>query len=228
MKPFQRICKYPLFLKELLKSTEIEDANYQDLKKAYFFTKKIVEEINETVRENENETKLVYLHNNLCWDEVGMFLDIIAPSRKLMFELDNILLINNRTLVQVLLFNDMLMVYDKQRKNMVKKIIPLSGVYSIEVQQNYNTFVIHYLLQRVINNLGSTFSTMSFDYDPNFEIVGKNQTIKQRKVLSLEISEEKARDNLIRFVSMFNLKIVQKNHSKKSQIERDPNKIFEN
>jgi len=57
-KPVQRICKYPLFFKYLLKNTKPEDGCSEVLKKAYNSLEAVATYINDYKREKENAQKL--------------------------------------------------------------------------------------------------------------------------------------------------------------------------
>jgi cell division control protein 24 len=54
IKPVQRICKYPLLLRELLKHTETSDADYPNISSGLDVMKKIAANVNEENRRGEN------------------------------------------------------------------------------------------------------------------------------------------------------------------------------
>ncbi|KAK9248303.1 hypothetical protein V1506DRAFT_529559 [Lipomyces tetrasporus] len=55
IKPIQRICKYPLLLKELLKYTPEEDEYYSELLEGFHAMKRVASRVNETQRQTENK-----------------------------------------------------------------------------------------------------------------------------------------------------------------------------
>ncbi|KAK9386569.1 hypothetical protein V1515DRAFT_571718 [Lipomyces mesembrius] len=55
IKPIQRICKYPLLLKELLKYTPEEDEYYSELLEGFHAMKRVANRVNETQRQTENK-----------------------------------------------------------------------------------------------------------------------------------------------------------------------------
>ncbi|VEU22651.1 DEKNAAC103621 [Brettanomyces naardenensis] len=54
IKPIQRLCKYPLLLRELLKLTDPSWPNYSELQAAYSITREVAAGINEAQRKSEN------------------------------------------------------------------------------------------------------------------------------------------------------------------------------
>ncbi|KAK9238740.1 hypothetical protein V1525DRAFT_340867 [Lipomyces kononenkoae] len=55
IKPIQRICKYPLLLKELLKYTPEDDEYYGELHEGFHAMKRVATRVNETQRQTENK-----------------------------------------------------------------------------------------------------------------------------------------------------------------------------
>ncbi|KAK9368524.1 hypothetical protein V1509DRAFT_653102 [Lipomyces kononenkoae] len=55
IKPIQRICKYPLLLKELLKYTPEDDECYGELREGFHAMKRVANRVNETQRQTENK-----------------------------------------------------------------------------------------------------------------------------------------------------------------------------
>ena len=71
IKPFQRVCKYPLFLRELYRNCPPQHIDYSELKKAYSFINAIVQQINENKRLYDNNTRIIVLQKKLDWGEIG-------------------------------------------------------------------------------------------------------------------------------------------------------------
>lgn len=65
IKPVQRICKYPLFLRELVKHTEESSAEYNKLVAVLENFNSVVELINETKREADNMAAITRLQRKL-------------------------------------------------------------------------------------------------------------------------------------------------------------------
>lgn len=66
--PVQKICKYPLQLKELLKYTHLDHPDYLNLEKALEMMKKTAILINETKRKMESLEKLAQWQTTIaCW-----------------------------------------------------------------------------------------------------------------------------------------------------------------
>ena len=101
---------------------------------------------------------------------------------------------NSKVTSNLLLFNDMMVLYTKGMLRMtVREIIPLSGIKNVVQQED--TYLISYLLHRVVKSESS---------DPNFEWVDKNPTVKQNKLFCLEVTEENNKNFNI-FLKMFNI-----------------------
>lgn len=65
IKPVQRLCKYPLLLKELIKYTDSQSSNYNELLLALEISKKIANDINENQRRVENVEVLKKLYDKV-------------------------------------------------------------------------------------------------------------------------------------------------------------------
>eukprot|EP01114_Cavostelium_apophysatum_P005323 TRINITY_DN1615_c1_g2_i1.p1 TRINITY_DN1615_c1_g2~~TRINITY_DN1615_c1_g2_i1.p1 ORF type:complete len:637 (-),score=180.86 TRINITY_DN1615_c1_g2_i1:36-1946(-) len=79
IKPIQRICKYPLLLRELIKHTEGDNRDSQNLKIAAEKIEEVVGTINERKRQDENNAKILELQNT---HENGEKLNLVSPGRK--------------------------------------------------------------------------------------------------------------------------------------------------
>ncbi|KAI9141760.1 Dbl homology domain-containing protein [Paraphysoderma sedebokerense] len=73
LKPVQRICKYPLLLKEILKYTDTTHPDHADLTAACNLISKVVDTVNESRRFVENQQKLLSAFSKLDFD-VRLFL----------------------------------------------------------------------------------------------------------------------------------------------------------
>lgn len=80
IKPVQRICKYPLLLNELVKSTDKDWPYYQEAQLALEAIKRVTEKVNETQRQHENSKAVQDLKKrledwkDLTWDVYGNLL----------------------------------------------------------------------------------------------------------------------------------------------------------
>lgn len=70
LKPVQRICKYPLLLKALLKVTPESHADFGPLTRAYDKAKEVVEMVNEQRREVEVKLKVNAVMKKLEFSKV--------------------------------------------------------------------------------------------------------------------------------------------------------------
>ncbi|KAI8647226.1 hypothetical protein BD408DRAFT_479346 [Parasitella parasitica] len=73
IKPVQRICKYPLLLQELVKSTDKTWPHYQETQASVDAIKRVTEKVNETQRQHENVQAVQELKKRLDdWKELTL------------------------------------------------------------------------------------------------------------------------------------------------------------
>lgn len=73
IKPVQRICKYPLLLQELLKSTDKDWAYYNEAQASVEAIRRVTEKVNETQRQHENVQAVQELKKRLDdWKELTL------------------------------------------------------------------------------------------------------------------------------------------------------------
>ena len=65
LKPMQRITKYPLLIKQILKYTPETHPDYENLKEAFEKAEELCVQVNEGVREKENSERLEWLQSNV-------------------------------------------------------------------------------------------------------------------------------------------------------------------
>ncbi|KAF9937403.1 hypothetical protein BGZ75_005777 [Mortierella antarctica] len=78
IKPVQRICKYPLFMHELIKLTSEEHPYYCDLLQGMAAIKRVAESINETNRRQENHATAQALQHKVAWKDGELVSDFGA------------------------------------------------------------------------------------------------------------------------------------------------------
>ncbi|KAF9325702.1 hypothetical protein BG006_010823 [Podila minutissima] len=69
IKPVQRICKYPLFMHELIKLTDSEFPYYRDLVQGQASIKRVADRINETNRKQDNHLIAQALQHKVAWKD---------------------------------------------------------------------------------------------------------------------------------------------------------------
>ncbi|KAF9174892.1 hypothetical protein BGX21_006832 [Mortierella sp. AD011] len=69
IKPVQRICKYPLFMHELIKLTDSEFPTYRDLVQGQASIKRVADRINETNRKQDNHLIAQALQYKVAWKD---------------------------------------------------------------------------------------------------------------------------------------------------------------
>ncbi|KND01548.1 uncharacterized protein SPPG_03349 [Spizellomyces punctatus DAOM BR117] len=109
IKPVQRICKYPLLIKEILKNTEESSADHGLLKEAAERIQGIISIVNEGARQADGVRRVVDIQNNFT-DKIN----IVTPTRHLVRE--DAVYVNYAEIKKprrLLLFNDLLIVARK-------------------------------------------------------------------------------------------------------------------
>ncbi|KAJ3118691.1 Rho guanine nucleotide exchange factor 4 [Phlyctochytrium bullatum] len=104
LKPVQRICKYPLLLRELIKNTEEGHPDSANLLKALIKIETVVTIVNEGARQAESVHKMLDIQNR-CTQKIN----ILSPSRTMKRHgtLELINAAGDRKKREVYLFNDM-------------------------------------------------------------------------------------------------------------------------
>jgi hypothetical protein len=123
--PVQRICRYPLLLKELLKHTPKDHPDHDDLETAIARVESIVADVNEHQRITENAKKLAKIVDNIYWDKIKkpQGFDLIDPRRRFLrqanFEIVESLdpfKVSEKKVV-AFLFNDVLLLAKEKEKD---------------------------------------------------------------------------------------------------------------
>jgi len=123
--PVQRICRYPLLLKELLKHTPKDHPDHDDLETAIARVESIVADVNEHQRITENAKKLAKIVDNIYWDKIKkpQGFDLIDPRRHFLrqanFEIVESLdpfKVSEKKVV-AFLFNDVLLLAKEKEKD---------------------------------------------------------------------------------------------------------------
>ncbi|KAH3744399.1 calmodulin-binding protein [Pelomyxa schiedti] len=84
IKPTQRIVKYPLLLRDLIKDTDTDHQDYNDLLLAEAEMKKVLISINSSKRNQLTVSLLSQLQPNLTWSNLAY--DLVASKAQLIFE----------------------------------------------------------------------------------------------------------------------------------------------
>jgi len=139
IKPVQRLCKYPLLLRELLKFTPESHPDHAALQAAYIKIEEAVSHVNEAKRKKENSEKMRHISQILNDDT----LELIQPSRNFIKEgeVENYKLKNEKLIkTNLYLFNDFVIVAKPGRwKKKIKKQFPNDTiVYNLEDKAEHN------------------------------------------------------------------------------------------
>ncbi|KAI8999847.1 hypothetical protein BC832DRAFT_563834 [Gaertneriomyces semiglobifer] len=106
IKPVQRICKYPLLIRELLKNTEPDHIDFPNLEKAFLKIETVVTIVNEGARQAEAVQRMLELQGRFTTK-----VNIVAPWRNLL-KSGSVELLKpdgNRSRRELFLFNDMVL-----------------------------------------------------------------------------------------------------------------------
>jgi len=107
IKPIQRICKYPLLLRELLNCTPDSHEDRANLEKAYTLLQGITMFINEKKKESENYVKLVSINQTLT--DLPRNFKLVSPDRVFLMDGSLVKISKGRAQErQFWLFNDLL------------------------------------------------------------------------------------------------------------------------
>ncbi|KAM9967795.1 hypothetical protein ACTFIW_001882 [Dictyostelium discoideum] len=85
IKPVQRVCKYPLLIRELIKTTPQDSKSYENLINAQSKIESIVFAVNEKKREFDSQMKMLDIQNGII-ESGDTTTKILSPSRKLIKE----------------------------------------------------------------------------------------------------------------------------------------------
>jgi hypothetical protein len=115
IKPVQRICKYPLLFREILKHMDASHPNYDKMVKADEKMKIIADQVNERMKDAENQSKVLKIYKELEGEEK----DLVTPTRRLIasLEIDVSTIGNTERKPRVLhIFNDLVLVVGTTKK----------------------------------------------------------------------------------------------------------------
>lgn len=171
IKPLQRLCKYPLLLKELLKRTPTSHPEYSELNEVYLQISKTVDMINERVRKEENARKLLEIQEQLgtiMVDEQEVAL--LNSTRKLIKEGDADMssdsFFKSMTDVHLFLFNDLLIIAkSKAFEGFVDVKITVKKGFHTSTRSKYSPHAVIRLDELLINECTDSDSHMELIHE---------------------------------------------------------------
>lgn len=88
IKPVQRICKYPLLFKEMLKYTSEDMPDFKNIKQCVIGIDEVAEYVNERQRHHDNEEKMRSIRDNMTGTNNSKFktFELMTPHRMFMRE----------------------------------------------------------------------------------------------------------------------------------------------
>lgn len=81
IRPIQRIPRYSLLLQDLINNSEEADPDLPNLKKAHDLMKDVGQAINESIKINENFTKVIAIQESLVFPKGVQIVELVSPSR---------------------------------------------------------------------------------------------------------------------------------------------------
>ncbi|KAF9481352.1 hypothetical protein BDN70DRAFT_912316 [Pholiota conissans] len=125
--PMQRVTRYPLLIKQIEKYTEVGE-EYEAIKTSHDMAEKLLEHINETIRQQEGHETLRTISQNL-WIGQGR-LDLTAPTRHMgprrLLKQGVVFKAKSRKKLNAFLCSDILVLLDESMKNLYRMPIPLA------------------------------------------------------------------------------------------------------
>jgi len=126
MAPIQRICRYPLLIKESLKHTLKNEDLHVALEKAYHKISEVVSIINDRKLSIDNMRKVIDVANSFESKELNNK-DIIEPGRELLLEVDIDYFDGKKQIeTHLFLFNDFILIAKKSKKDMFRYVVSSS------------------------------------------------------------------------------------------------------
>jgi hypothetical protein len=127
--PMQRITKYPLLIRQILQRTNAESER-ENVQSALDIAERLLNRINETIREQEGTERLKSISKNL-WIGQGR-LDLTAPTRYMgarrLIREGPLTKTKSRRKIRAFLMNDILVLTDEGANNLYRMPIPLAQV----------------------------------------------------------------------------------------------------
>ncbi|KAJ3342836.1 cytochrome c oxidase subunit 1 [Gonapodya sp. JEL0774] len=129
LKPIQRICKYPLLLREVLKNTAVDSPDATDLEKALLKIETVVAIVNEATRQAEGVRQVLSLQ-----ERFSQKVNLVSPCRMLVRESGPSLHMwakGDLKPRELFLFNDMVLVAKNLGDSKLKLVdtIPFEAIY---------------------------------------------------------------------------------------------------
>jgi len=217
IKPVQRVCKYPLFFRELLKYTPKASEDYENLDLARTKIEEVVSIINEGKRKSEEQRKIMSIFDSIDgeWEE-----DLLQPARGFVTEIDDLVGTDMRTnkkhTYSLFIFTDLIVVGKRQtgpthhKPYILKGYIPMQEAKVIDI---FDTDIFEVRRGNAQATLGKdsrvpVFQFVASDAEQKKTIIAQlKNLIKER--LKESLSRQSSGTVLSRTTSMTALKVSQ-------------------
>ncbi|KYQ89024.1 pleckstrin (PH) domain-containing protein [Tieghemostelium lacteum] len=170
IKPIQRLCKYPLLLRELIKNSNEKHSDIVPLEEAYTKIQTVVLSVNESKRKAEVLQKMYKIHEKL---ETQEKFDFLTPTRYLIREDTLKELTEEKDKVSgkmhYYLFNDIIMRTKKDKKSIKLETLFLIASTKVNSEENrQSTFCNTFELQQ-LGSAGRKFTLVCDSYEQKME-----------------------------------------------------------
>jgi flagellar biosynthesis GTPase FlhF len=139
IKPLQRLTRYPLLLRELLKRTDESHCDHRPLTLAFAKIQSVVAEVNERQRQMEDSGRLVEVQRMFESSTKDGAVNFLTPTSRLLAELDckSVSPSNRMARRHLLLFNDQLVIARTRGKNKLsaKSVVPITSLAVDDVSE---------------------------------------------------------------------------------------------
>ncbi|KAF2070062.1 hypothetical protein CYY_008619 [Polysphondylium violaceum] len=170
IKPVQRLCKYPLLIRELIKNSIENHPDNSYLEKAYESIQTVVLSVNENKRKAENDQKMYKIHEKL---ETSFEFDFLTPTRYLIREDTLRELTEEKDKVSgkmhYYLFNDIMMRTKKDKKSIKLETLFVIASTHVNGDENRNSNFCNTFEISQVGSTGRKFTLVADTYEQKME-----------------------------------------------------------
>ncbi|TIA91127.1 hypothetical protein E3P99_01232 [Wallemia hederae] len=130
LSPMQRITRYPLLVRQILKHTDPGTVEYESIEKALKAVETLLLAINEDVRVQESHTRLLEISNTLVMSQ-KVDLSSSADARRILIKEGELAKSKSSKVLHLVLCNDILLLINVVERTLYKLPIPLREVAAL-------------------------------------------------------------------------------------------------
>ncbi|EGG17431.1 pleckstrin domain-containing protein [Cavenderia fasciculata] len=178
LSPIQRLCKYPLLIRELIKNSDEKHPDLPSLEGAYAKIQAVVLLVNESKRKAEVQQQMWKIHEQL---ETSEKFDFLTPTRYLLREDTLRELTEDRTAVagrsHYYLFNDIIMRTKKDKKSIKLETLFVVASITINDVENRSSHFCNTFELAQMGSAGRKFTLMFDTYEQKMEWMTEIETL---------------------------------------------------